>query len=120
MDLNSVMKALMKFVSHKNQHSYKVLLEVNITYRNRNLKLQLGLTCIIKQIMSFKLGLVSMGPKFKVRSLSHVNESQHDGKVPTFEPQVPIKVGFMSYLEYFMQKHCWDSCCKLDLAFFST
>ena len=37
-------------------------------------------------------------------SLTHVHKSQHGGKVPPSKPWEPIKVWFVSLLDYFMQK----------------
>ena len=47
-----------------------------------------------------------------IPSATHVSKSQHEDKVPTFEPQETIIIWLKSDLDYFMQKHsqilCWE------------
>ena len=56
-----------------------------------------------------------------IPSPTHVNKSQHGGRVRAFEPQEPVNLyglcGILSILDYSMQKHSWELCPELRLAF---
>ena len=63
--------------------------------------------------MGYKRPLRPIHMGSEVPSPTHVSRSQHGGKVPSFEPQEPLKYGLFSSkldLDYFMQKYSRDLC----------